>query len=251
MVVMDELELYQQMLSKDPSSQAFVYLAEAYFEREMYEKAIDTCINGLRLRPHDLRARVILGLSFLRTGVWDRAEPELLKAKEMLEINAVTYQALAEIYIRKGDPEQAEQYRKVFQSLHSEAPAEPETDGAVSKIELESVEPPQEDPDVATVTMAELYAQQGHLKKAAAVYRKILESAPGTVGVEDRLAKLEKEINYFENGPSVLSILESWRSVLQERVSSGTTEPSSKPVNLDSEKLADFLRKYVRPPPSS
>ena len=95
---MDELELYQQMMSKDPSSQVFVYLAEALLEQEMYKEAIETCVNGLRLRPHDLRARVILGMSYHRTGQLDRAESELLKAKEMLEINTVTYRALAELY---------------------------------------------------------------------------------------------------------------------------------------------------------
>jgi tetratricopeptide (TPR) repeat protein len=251
MAVMDEIELYQQMLTKDPSSQTFVYLAEAYFEREMYEKAIEVCVNGLRLRPHDLRARVILGLSFLRTGAWDRAETELLKAREMLEINAVAYEALAEIYTEKGDSEKAEQHRNVFQILHSSAPDGPGTETPASEIELESLDLPQEDPDVVTVTMAELYVQQGHLEKAAAVYRKILENAPGTVGVEDRLAKLEKKIGHIENGPNVLSILESWQSDLRERVPSASTEPSPKRVSLDSEKLADFVRKHVRRPPSS
>jgi len=79
---MDELELYQQMMSKDPSSQIFVYLAEALLENEMYKEAIETCVNGLRLRPHELRARVILGVSYLRTGELDRAESELLRAKK-------------------------------------------------------------------------------------------------------------------------------------------------------------------------
>jgi hypothetical protein len=39
---MDELEVYQQMMSKDPSSQVFVYLAESLWEREMYEEAIES-----------------------------------------------------------------------------------------------------------------------------------------------------------------------------------------------------------------
>lgn len=133
---MDELKLYQQMMSKDPSSQVFVYLAEALLEREMYDEAIETCINGLRLRPHDLRARVILGLSCLRTGELDRAESELLKAKEMLEINTVIYQALAELYEKKGNTELAENYRQLFEAIHPSETAETvtEVEGVESKL---------------------------------------------------------------------------------------------------------------------
>ena len=47
---MDELEVYQQMMSKDPSSQVFVYLAEALWEREMYEEAIETWLNCMTRR---------------------------------------------------------------------------------------------------------------------------------------------------------------------------------------------------------
>lgn len=133
---MDELKLYQQMMSKDPSSQVFVYLAEALLEREMYDEAIETCINGLRLRPHDLRARVILGLSCLRTGELDRAESELLKAKEMLEINTVIYQALAELYEKKGNAELAENYRQLFEAIHPSETAETvtEVEGVESRL---------------------------------------------------------------------------------------------------------------------
>ena len=125
---MDELDLYQQMMSKDPSSQVYVYLAEALLERKMYGEAIETCVNGLRLRPHDLRARVILGLSYLRTGELERAESELLKAKEMLEINTVTYRALAELYDEKGDLEQSDRYRQLFEAIHSPETGEAEAE---------------------------------------------------------------------------------------------------------------------------
>jgi tetratricopeptide (TPR) repeat protein len=177
---MDEVELYKQMLTRDPTSQAFVYLAEAFFERKMYGEAIETCVNGLRLTPHNLRARVVLGLSYLQTDQLDRAETELLKAKEMLEINAVAYNALADLYDKKGAPEQAAWYRTLFQRLH---PPETDAEGVEPAAQGEPEPEEEEEPEVATVTMAELYVQQGQLEKAAAVYRRILETAPGTVGV--------------------------------------------------------------------
>jgi predicted Zn-dependent protease len=116
---MNEVALYRQMLTKDPGSQVFVYLAEALFEEAMYAEAIETCLNGLRLHPHDLRARVILGLSYLKTDNLNRAESELLRAKELLEINSATYQGLAELYERRGDGEKSSLYRRLYQTIQS------------------------------------------------------------------------------------------------------------------------------------
>lgn len=243
---MDELELYQQMMSKDPSSQVFVYLAEALLEHEMYKEAIETCVNGLRLRPHDLRARVILGVSFLRTGELDRAESELLKAKEMLEINTVTYRALAELYEKKGDSESAERYRRLFETIH---PTEAEAIGTEKEeTDSETVveEVPPEKTEMSTITMARLYEEQGHLKEAAEVYRKIFDASPETEGVEDKLADLERRVGEGQVKRNLLSILELWQKNMQDKI--GVEKPStpSGASRIDPEKIADFIKKYIK-----
>ena len=244
---MDELEVYQQMMSKDPSSQVFVYLAEALWEREMYEEAIETCTKGLRLRPHDLRARVILGLSYLRTGALDSAETELLKAKEMLEINAVIYRDLAELYDQKGDSEQAFHYQKLFEAIHPSAVAEVETEVDEAGSESVAREALPEDAEMMdTVTLAELYEQQGHVDKAIEVYRKILEISPETEEIEARLAELEKRIGEPQEGRTFLSVLEVWQSTLRERAATTSMPPPSTPPSLDPAKLSSFMRKHVK-----
>lgn len=244
---MDELEGYQQMMSKDPSSQVFVYLAEALWEREMYEEAIETCINGLRLRPHDLRARVILGLSYLRTGALDSAETELLKAKEMLEINAVIYRDLAELYDQKGDSEQAFHYQKLFEAIHPSAVAEVETEVDEAGSESVAREALPEDAEMMdTVTLAELYEQQGHVDKAIEVYRKILETSPETEEIEARLAELEKRVGEPQEGRTLLSVLEAWQSTLREKAAPESMPPPSTPLSLDPEKLSAFMKKHVK-----
>ncbi len=244
---MDELEVYQQMMSKDPSSQVFVYLAEALWEREMYEEAIETCINGLRLRPHNLRARVILGLSYLRTGALDSAETELLKAKEMLEINAVIYRDLAELYDQKGDSEQAFHYQKLFEAIHPSAVAEVEAEVDEAGSESVAREALPEDAEMMdTVTLAELYEQQGHVDKAIEVYRKILEISPETEEIEARLAELEKRIGEPQEGRTLLSVLEAWQSTLREKAAPESMPPPSTPPSLDPEKLSAFMKKQVK-----
>jgi tetratricopeptide (TPR) repeat protein len=244
---MDELEVYQQMMSKDPSSQVFVYLAEALWEREMYEEAIEICTNGLRLRPHDLRARVILGLSYLRTGALDRAETELLKAKEMLEINTVIYQNLAELYDKKGDSGQAFHYQKLFEAIHPSAVAWAETEVAEGGAESVAKDALPEDAEMMdTITLAELYEEQGHVDKAIEVYRKILDTLPENEEVEARLAELEKRMGFPPQGRTLLSVLEAWQGKLGEKDASEFMPPPSTEPSLDPEKLSAFIRKHTK-----
>ena len=245
-MTMDELELYQQMVSKDPSSQVFVYLAEVLLEHGMYKEAIETCVNGLRFRPHDLRARVILGMSLLHTGELDRSESELLKAKEMLEINAVIYRALAELYEKKGDFQSAESYWRLFEAIH---PSETEVMGGEeeeteSEAALAEVIP--ERTEMSTITMARLYEEQGHLKEAAEVYRKIFDASPETEGVEDKLADLERRIDEGRVKRNLLSFLELWQTNMQEKI--GAEKPSASPESseIDPERIAAFMKKYVK-----
>jgi tetratricopeptide (TPR) repeat protein len=245
-LTMDEVELYRQIMSRDPSSQAFVYLAEALWERKMYEEAIETCTNGLRLHPHDLRARVVLGLSYLGTGELDRAETVLLKAKEMLEINTITYQALAELYDQKGNTEQAGRYRQLFKAIHPTDVAQVESGPAEPEIETSPEEAEQEEEEVATITMAEVYVEQGHLDKAMEVYRRILQNSPETEEIADRLAELDKQVGKTEVARTLLSILESCQSELHERAASDTTSPSTEPSGIDLEKLAALVQKYMK-----
>ncbi|UCG19798.1 MAG: tetratricopeptide repeat protein [Deltaproteobacteria bacterium] len=248
---MDELELYQQMMSKDPSSQIFVYLAEALLENEMYKEAIETCVNGLRLRPHELRARVILGVSYLRTGELDRAESELLRAKEMLEINTVTYHALAELYDKKGDSESAERYRRLFEAIH---PIEEKAIGSEREEkegETATTEVPPEKTEMSTITMAQLYEEQGQLKEAAEVYRKIFDAFPETDGVEDKIAELERRVGETQVKRNLLSILESWQKNMKDQIDTIRASSPFGESAVDPEKMAAFIKKYVKESPSS
>ncbi|MCG6916807.1 MAG: hypothetical protein LJE89_04585 [Deltaproteobacteria bacterium] len=243
---MDELEFYQQMMSKDPSSQIFVYLAEALMEKEMYREAIETCVNGLRLRPHDLRARVILGVSYLRTGELDRAESELLKAREMLEINMVTYRALAELYDKKGDIESAEHYRRLFQAIH---PGEAKLLGRGAEereSETWTEEAPPEKTEVSTIAMAQLYEEQGRLKEDAEVYDTICDTSAETEGLEDEPAELERQVGEDQVKRNLLSVLESWQKNMQEEAGAAGASSPSGASGIDPEQMAAFIKKYTK-----
>jgi tetratricopeptide (TPR) repeat protein len=205
---MDEVQLYQQMMSKDPASQIFVYLAEALLEREMYHEAIETCVNGLRFRPHDLRGRAILGLAYLCIGEFERAESELLKAKEMLEINTIIYQALAEVYETRGEFELAENYRHLFAAILS-----PETTDFVFDAEgTNEAEPP----------------------------------TPEKVNVEAGLVQPQKRVDGLQAERYLLSALESWHKDVQQKRAQATTSEVSVSSGIDPGKLATFVHTYIK-----
>jgi tetratricopeptide (TPR) repeat protein len=243
---MDELELYQQMMSKDPSSQIFVYLAEALLEKEMYKEAIETCVNGLRLRPHDLRARVILGVSYLRTGELERAESELLKAKGMLEINTVTYRALAELYEKKGDAESAEHYRRLFEAIHPTEARAIGREGERTESETATAEVPPEKAEISPIAMAQLYDEQGKPKEAAEVYDNIFDTTPETEGVEDKLAEMEEQVGEVQLKRNLLSVLESWQKNMQDKIGVTRASSPSETSGIDPGKMAAFIKKYTK-----
>ena len=241
---MDELELYQQMMSKDPSSQVFVYLAEALLEHGMYKEAIETCANGLRLRPHDLRARVILGVALLRTGELDRAESELHKAKEMLEINAVTYRALAELYEKKGDSESAERYQQLFEDIHPTLAEDIGSGKEERGLETADAGVPTEKTAKSTITMAQLHEEQVHLKETAEVYGEISGPSPETEGGEDELADLERHVGEGDVKRKLLSKLELWQKNVQDKIGEDKPSPSPGSSGIDSKEMAAFIKKY-------
>jgi tetratricopeptide (TPR) repeat protein len=97
-----------------------------------------------------------------------------------------------------------------------------------------------------TVTLAELYEQQGHVDKAIEVYRKILETSPKTEEVEARLAELEKRIGEPQEARTLLSVLEAWQNKLQKKAAPESMPPPLTPPSLDPEKLTAFMRKHVK-----
>lgn len=48
--------------------------------------------------------------------------------------------------------------------------------------------------EIATSTLAEIYAQQGLLGRALAIYRRMLSRAPGDSAIADRIESLERRI---------------------------------------------------------
>ena len=67
------------------------------------------------------------------------------------------------------------------------------------------------DSEFYTATMANLYAQQGHFKKAAEIYRFILSKEPDRADIAESLNRVEQELTASESKPKDLAdLFKAW-----------------------------------------
>ena len=70
--------------------------------------------------------------------------------------------------------------------------------------------------DIQTVTMAGIYADQGHYEKAADIYKFLLEKDPDRQDLADALARIrQKQIQEKHgNGKDLAQLLDEWFTLL-------------------------------------
>ncbi|MEW6413460.1 MAG: roadblock/LC7 domain-containing protein [Candidatus Zixiibacteriota bacterium] len=103
----DRINKCQKILDVDPNSQIFAALAEAYRKKGELEKAFRICQNGLKIHPSYGSAHVVMAKINLDRGLYDWAEIEANKAAEIDGVTRTIELLLAEIYIYKGEFQQA------------------------------------------------------------------------------------------------------------------------------------------------
>ncbi len=103
----DRITKCEKLLDANPNSQIFAALAEAFRRKGQLEKAFQICQNGLRIHPSYGSAHVVMAKINLDRGLYDWAEIEAKKAREIDGSTTSIQLLLAEIYIYKGDVESA------------------------------------------------------------------------------------------------------------------------------------------------
>ncbi len=109
----------RKILDEDPNSQIFAALAESYRKKGELEKAFRVCQNGLKIHPSYGSAHVVMAKVNLDRGLYDWAEAEARKAMEVDGRTRTVELLLAEIYIYKGQFDDAIQ---LLTQLHEADP---------------------------------------------------------------------------------------------------------------------------------
>lgn len=126
------IEKYQNILAKDPTSQVFAPLAEAYREMGMLKEALQVVTAGVQRHPQFVGGLVTYAKILRDAGQIGRAIEALKKATGLASENILAHQLLAELQLTNKNPKEA---LKAFKMVLFLNPSSQSAQKAVQKLE--------------------------------------------------------------------------------------------------------------------
>ena len=134
---------------------AFAQLAEEYRRAGANDDAVSVCRAGLAHHPDYLSARVTLGRALVELGRLEEAQAELAVVLHSAPDNLAANRAVAEIYQRRGQLNDALTHYKIALQL---AQHDPELERAVERIQnVMSPPPPPPKAEAAPIAVEDLF----------------------------------------------------------------------------------------------
>ncbi len=118
-----EIEELIDLVRRDPSSPAFIDLAEAYLNLGRPKDAIKVGNVGLEAAPESLEGRVVLARAYASLHQWKEAQGELLRVVKVDRSNRLGFALLGEVLLRRNDYERAVPVLQHAQNLDPTSPA--------------------------------------------------------------------------------------------------------------------------------
>ena len=157
---------YYNQWQEDPASIVFAPIAEYLLAYGLAADAIKVCHEGLKHHPQSISGRLALAKAYFREKEWALSKEQL-----KLVLNAIPAQEKA-----------LELWEKLEREL---VPPAVEA--------LKEAEAPKKVSSWETLTMAKIFAAQGHVEKARQVYEAILKREPANEEAKKGLTVLENE----------------------------------------------------------
>ncbi|MBW1998464.1 MAG: tetratricopeptide repeat protein [Deltaproteobacteria bacterium] len=241
-------DFYDEILENSPS-QATIFLVLSRMKGEGHlERVIERCRRALDAYPDDISIRKLLAEAYVESGMISEAEKELERVSQQLDSFASIYRLKAQVFTEQGRNDEAAKALELYLShnpddeeavalLQGLAPEEEpgaEKDLSPEEGPLEGLEEGEEEPDIATPTLAEVYFNQGEIQEAISVYEKVLEREPEDQFSQHRLEQLKSMLEgepppperepAREKAPDIhrkrkerlVTILQSWLSSMRE-----------------------------------
>lgn len=136
------IEKYQILLQKDPKSQVFAPLAEAYRKMGLIEEAFRIAVRGVQFNPNFGGGRIALAKVFLDRDNVRAAQDELEKAVELAPENILAHSLLGDCYLKTKRPKEA---LRAFKMVLFLAPNNEKAIKAVAKLEALTADEYEED----------------------------------------------------------------------------------------------------------
>ncbi len=103
----DMVQKYEQILRKDPNSQVFAPLADAYLEMGKAQQAEKLALRGLQLHPLLASGHVVMAKILRATNRPSEALESLDKAIQIAPENLLAYRLKGEILLENKSPKEA------------------------------------------------------------------------------------------------------------------------------------------------
>ncbi len=110
------------LVRRDPSSPAFIDLAEAYLALGRPKDAVTVGKAGLDSSPDNLEGRVVLARAYCAMHQWKEAQGELLRVVKVDRSNRLGFALLGEVLLRRNDYERAVPVLQHAQNLDPTSP---------------------------------------------------------------------------------------------------------------------------------
>ncbi len=131
-IITPDMEKYQAMLAKNPTSRVFAALAECYRKQGMLDEAIHLCVDGVKRYPNYMSGRVALGRAYFDKGMIKEARVELEKVVSITPNNIIANKVLGDVHLIEENIEGAKEY---YQKVVSMSPEDEDTAAKLSDVE--------------------------------------------------------------------------------------------------------------------
>jgi predicted Zn-dependent protease len=195
----DEIRHYEARLAREPSSQAYAALAEAYRRAGRADEAVALCREGLGRHPGYPTTRLVLAKALLDTGKAQEARAEIERFLASEPEHEPGLRVAVQCALRDGDPGAALRHVRRLAALD---PHDRSTQGLLRALEVGvtgrvaadagGVWPVLGDDTYMTVAFGDLCLSQGLADEALAVFSRILVRDPGHEMARLRLGELGK-----------------------------------------------------------
>jgi tetratricopeptide (TPR) repeat protein len=199
----------------------FLAEMEEHLGRNELQAVLSLAQERLEKRPGDLESRIVICRALLLQGSLDEAREMLEDTEQIIARLSHVYASIGEVCLKRGMREAAEGYYEKFKALNPGSPVARgiserldedeelrETDGE-GETEGDAAVPP----DFQTVTLAELYIRQGHLRPAEELLEKITGEDPKNERASALLAEVREQLRGTVPAPQeagVVAELSHW-----------------------------------------